>query len=106
MMSESKERSVVTLTADQIISTTAVARSFKKTREKAQEVPLFVTNAQGEIDTVVVGFHQFEEMSEMIVRQAALIEELEILSRLRDAETSPETFIDADDVFASLGIEE
>ncbi|WP_449402587.1 hypothetical protein [Exiguobacterium artemiae] len=42
----------------------------------------------------------------MIVRQAALIEEFEILSRLRDAETAPETFIDADDVFASLGIED
>ena len=105
MISKSKERSVVMLTADQIISTTAVSRSFKQTREKAQEVPLFVTNAQGEIDTVVVGFHQFEEMSEMIVKQAALIEEFELLSRLRDAENSPDTFIDADDVFASLSID-
>ncbi|WP_426273810.1 hypothetical protein [Exiguobacterium sp. R-17] len=101
MASESKERFGVTLTSDQITSMIAVARSFKKTREKAQEVPLFVTNIQGEIDTVVVGYHQFEEMNEIIVRQAALIEELEILSRLCDVDTSVETIIDTDD-FDSL----
>lgn len=93
MAAESKERFGVTLTSDQIISTIAVARSFKKTREKAQEVRLCVKNMQREIDTVVVGFHQFEEMNEMIVRKAALIEELEILFRLCNVDTSSETII-------------
>ncbi|MEW8967769.1 hypothetical protein [Exiguobacterium alkaliphilum] len=100
-----KEKSAVSLTADQIIPTTTVTRSFKKVREKAQAVPLFVTNAQGEIDTVLVGFNQFEEMTELIQRQAALLEELELLSRLNDATQHPDEFVDADDVFKELGIE-
>lgn len=106
MMSEFRERSVVTFTADQIISTTTVARSFKKTREIAQEIPLFVTNVNGEIDTVIIGFHQFEEMCEMIKKQASLIEELEILSRLRDTDTASDALIAAENVFAYLGIED
>lgn len=104
-MHKTKEHSVVTLTADQIISTTAIARSFKETRKRAQDIPLFVTNAQGEIDTVLVGFHQFEEMSEIIKEHIALLEELEITSRLNDIDLNPDDFVDSDDVFASLGID-
>jgi len=104
-MCKTKDKSVVTLTADQIISTSAISRSFKETRKKAQDVPLFVTNAQGEIDTVLVGFQQFEEMSEIVQEHAALLEELEIISRLNDIDLNPDNFVDSDDVFASLDID-
>lgn len=104
-MYKTKEHSVVTLTADQIISTTAIARSFKDTRKKAQDVPLFVTNAQGDIDTVLIGFQQFEEMSEIIQEHIVLLEELEIASRLKDIDTNPDHFVNSDDVFASLDID-
>ncbi len=63
-----------------------VGGCFKKRGEKGEEVRVWVKNMEREIDRVVVGLDELEEMKEMMVRKGGLIEEVEILFGLCDVE--------------------
>ena len=48
---------------DQVVTSSQVEKDFGVVRRKAQAKPLFVSDGEGGIDTVIVGFDEFEAMA-------------------------------------------
>lgn len=48
---------------DQVVTSTQASKNFGEARRRARRGPLFVSDRNGGIDTVIVGYDEFEEMA-------------------------------------------
>ena len=48
---------------DQVVTSTQASKNFGEARRRARRGPLYVSDRNGGIDTVIVGFDEFEEMA-------------------------------------------
>lgn len=48
---------------DQVVTSTQASKNFGEMRRRAKRAPLFVSDRNDGIDTVIVGFDEFEQMA-------------------------------------------
>ncbi len=48
---------------DQVVTSTQASKNFGEMRKRARNKPLFVSDRNDGIDTVIIGFDEFEEMA-------------------------------------------
>ncbi|RIV18029.1 type II toxin-antitoxin system Phd/YefM family antitoxin [Alicyclobacillaceae bacterium I2511] len=81
-----------TFTRDQLIPSAVASKNFGKVRKLAQSSPQYITD-NGVVDTVVMGYEQFESMYQRL-RELEEREEARLLeSRLERLEKNPETAV-------------
>ena len=74
------------ITQDQMVSASTAARDFSAIRKKAKDIPLFILD-RGKIDSVLLGYDQFEEM---YMRLRELEVELLVLQRSQELRENPD----------------
>ena len=52
----------IAFSRDQVVSSTQVVKEFKNIRKKAQKEPLFVSDRNAGMDTVIISYDDFEYM--------------------------------------------
>lgn len=81
-----------TFTRDQLIPSAVASKNFGKIRKQAQLSPQYITD-NGVVDTVVMGYEQFESMYQRL-RELEEREEARLLeSRIERLEKNPETAV-------------
>lgn len=81
-----------TFTRDQLIPSSIASKNFGKVRKQARDIPQFISE-NGIVDTVVMGYDQFESMYQRL-RELEEREEVRIFeARIERLETHPETAI-------------
>lgn len=53
---------------DQVVTSTQASKNFGEMRRRAKEQPLFVSDRNDGIDTVIVGYEEFESMALELAR--------------------------------------
>lgn len=73
------------ITQDQMVPASMVAREFSAMRKKAQDMPLFILE-RGRIDAVLLGYNQYERM---YMRLRELETELLVHQRSQELHDNP-----------------
>lgn len=77
------------ITKEQIVKSSIVSKRLGQYRKKAKENPIYISD-NGNIDTVIISYDQFEKMYERLVELESK-EEKEILNnRIKQVEENPE----------------
>ncbi len=71
-----------TFTADQLVSSSVASKKFGELRKKAKQLPQFITE-NGAVDTVLIGYHYYEQLFERL-SQLEEQEEVRILNERID----------------------
>lgn len=53
---------------DQVVTSTQASKNFGAVRRRARKQPVFISDRNDGIDTVIVGFDEFEDMARELVR--------------------------------------
>lgn len=77
------------ITKDQIVKSSVVSKKLGQYRKKAKENPIYISD-NGNIDTVIVSYEQFEKMYERLVELEGKEEEKILLDRINQVEKYPE----------------
>lgn len=76
------------ITNDQIVSASEVARDFSKIRKRAKVVPQYILD-RGKIDAVILGYDQYEQMYMRLQELEEEKTELLILQRSKELQENP-----------------
>ena len=77
------------ITKDQIVKSSIVSKRLGQYRKKAKENPIYISD-NGNIDTVIVSYEQFERMYERLTELEGKEEEKILLDRINQVEKHPE----------------
>ncbi|SHK65833.1 type II toxin-antitoxin system Phd/YefM family antitoxin [Alicyclobacillus tolerans] len=81
-----------TFTTDQLIPSSIASKRFGKIRKKAQSSPQYITD-NGVVDTVVMGYSQFERMYQRLQELEEKEEARLLEARIERLENHPETAV-------------
>lgn len=74
---------------DQVISSTQASKNFGEVRRRAKKTPLFVTDKNASIDTVIIGYDEFEEMAVELDRLRQQVVYAVVAERVAEADADP-----------------
>lgn len=74
---------------DQIISSTQASKNFGEVRRRAKSTPLFVTDKNSSIDTVIIGYDEFEQMAVELDRFRQQVVYVVASDRIAEADADP-----------------
>lgn len=77
------------ITKDQIVKSSIVSKRLGQYRKKAKENPIYISD-NGNIDTVILSYDQFEKMYERLAELEEKEEERIIGDRINQVEKNPE----------------
>ncbi|MBV4432634.1 type II toxin-antitoxin system Phd/YefM family antitoxin [Clostridium tyrobutyricum] len=77
------------ITKDQIVKSSVVSKRLGQYRRKAKENPIYISD-NGNIDTVILSYDQFEKMYERLAELEEKEEERIIGDRIKQIEKHPE----------------
>ncbi|OAA90771.1 Phd_YefM [Clostridium ljungdahlii] len=77
------------ITKEQIVKSSIVSKSLGQYRKKAKENPIYISD-NGNIDTVILSYDQFEKMYERLMELEQKEEERILNDRIRQVEEHPE----------------
>jgi PHD/YefM family antitoxin component YafN of YafNO toxin-antitoxin module len=77
------------ITKDQIVKSSVVSKRLGQYRRKAKENPIYISD-NGNIDTVILSYDQFEKMYERLAELEEKEEERIIGDRINQVEKNPE----------------
>ena len=80
----------IAFSRDRIVSATQASKNFGECRRRAKEEPLFVTDRNAHVDTVIVDFDEFEAMSLELERLRLERFYATAADRLAEIDTDPE----------------
>ncbi|WP_165253114.1 hypothetical protein [Adlercreutzia sp. ZJ304] len=75
---------------DQVVSSTQVCKGFSEIRKRAQEGPLFVSDRNAGMDTVIVSYDEFEEMAVELANAREAIFYAVATNRISSADSDPQ----------------
>ncbi|MFE8698386.1 hypothetical protein ACFYKT_18940 [Cytobacillus sp. FJAT-53684] len=73
---------------DQVIPASIASRRFGEVRKNAKSLPQFISE-NNRIDSVILDYHQYEEMFRELETLRELTWELQIAQRLKQADANP-----------------
>lgn len=76
------------ITKDQIVKSSIISKRLGQYRKKAKENPIYISD-NGNIDTVIISYDQFEKMYERLVELESKEEEI-LSDRIKQVEQHPE----------------
>lgn len=79
-------------TRDQLVPSSIASKNFGKVRKQARQIPQFISE-NGVVDTVVMGYDQFEKMYQRLYELEEKEEARILESRIEHLEKHPETAI-------------
>lgn len=79
-------------TRDQLIPSSVASKNFGKVRRQAQKIPQFISD-NGVVDTVVMGYNQFETMYRRLHELEEKEETRVLEARIERLELYPETAV-------------
>ncbi len=74
---------------DQVISSTQASKNFGEVRRRAKTTPLFVTDRNASIDTVIISYDEFEQMAVELDRLRQQIVYAIAANRIAEADADP-----------------
>lgn len=86
-----------TITKDQIVKSSEASKKFGGLRKKAKLNPIFITD-NGNIDSVLICYSQYEEMYKRLIELELLEEEHIISKRIERLEKNPELTVSWKDI--------
>lgn len=80
----------ITFGRDQVISSTQASKNFGEVRRRAKKNPLFVTDKNASIDTVIIGYDEFEEMAVELDHLRQQVVYAVVADRIAEADAEPD----------------
>lgn len=77
------------ITKDQIVKSSIISKRLGQYRKKAKENPIYISD-NGNIDTVIISYDQFEKMYERLVELESKEEEKNLNDRIKQIKEHPE----------------
>lgn len=77
-----------TFNVDQLITSTDASKRFGELRKKAQQEPQYITD-NGNVESVLIGYHLFEDLYKRLTQLEQQEEERILLQRIERVEQSP-----------------
>lgn len=74
---------------DQVISSTQASKNFGEVRRRAKKTPLFVTDKNASIDTVIIGYDEFEQMAVELDHLRQQVVYAVVSQRIAEADANP-----------------